>query len=293
MAWIQSHSTLERHLKVVCLMTGLRWSKNETIGFLHRFWWTVLEVSPTGDVTALSLPEVLAEVLSMKPEICQKAWEKMIELNFIEKRGDKFFVHDWLDYVNRYLSESKYKNSPEKLDEIFKNYGRSRDKEKHVKQSSEDNPRIILGQSKVDKIREDKIREDFKREESDLSDAPPKNPESVKLAQELYDRILSINRNFKAPNLNAWAKVFDLMQRIDSRIPEQIRYLVDWLFCSKTKDALFWQKNILSPGKLREHFDRLILLIKDQNGTRKTRDMEIMEAINKIDEEAKANADCV
>jgi len=83
------------------------------------------------------------------------------------------------------------------------------------------------------------------------------------IAEYLYNKILSINSNHKKPNLMSWAKDIDLMIRIDKRTEEQIKYIIDWLYTG-SKDALFWQKNILSTKKLREKFDALILKIKGE-----------------------------
>jgi hypothetical protein len=122
MAWIESHTSLDKHHKVVRLRVAMRWSKNETIGFLQRFWWTVLEVSPSGDITALSSPEVLSEMLDMQVDVMAKALGFMIhedpKLAFLEWKGGRLLVHDWLDYAGLYLSTSFYKRRPEKMAEI-------------------------------------------------------------------------------------------------------------------------------------------------------------------------------
>ena len=100
----------------------MRWSKNETIGFLHRFWWTVLEVSPSGDITALSSPEVMAEMLDMPVEVVARALKAMEnqdpKLAFLERKAGRILVHDWLEYAGRYLKDSRFRRSPEKYEEI-------------------------------------------------------------------------------------------------------------------------------------------------------------------------------
>lgn len=139
MAWIESHTTLEKHHKVIRLRLAMRWSKNETIGFLHRFWWTVLEVSPSGDITALSSPEVMAEMLDMEPGVMAKVLQAMEhpdpKQTFLDRKGGRLLVHDWLDSAWTYLSESKFKRHPEKLAEI-----------RRIHQSS-DSPQAVLGPS--------------------------------------------------------------------------------------------------------------------------------------------------
>ena len=52
----------------------------------------------------------------------------------------------------------------------------------------------------------------------------------------------------------SWATDLDRMVRLDGRTPEQIRNATLWAHRHE-----FWQRNILSPAKLRKHFDRLAL----------------------------------
>ena len=128
MAWIESHTSLEKHPKLIRLQTAMRWSRNETVGFLHRFWWMVLEVSPSGDVTALSSPEVMSETLNMKVDLVGEALEQMEKVGLLDRTGDgKLIVHGWLDYAGIYLSTSKFKRFPERMAEIRAVHGLSKD----------------------------------------------------------------------------------------------------------------------------------------------------------------------
>lgn len=80
-----------------------------------------------------------------------------------------------------------------------------------------------------------------------------------KLAKKLYSNILNNNHGYKHPNLQSWANDVRLMMERDNRTEEQITYLIDW--CQKDS---FWKTNILSPSKLREKFDQLIIIVKEQ-----------------------------
>jgi hypothetical protein len=53
-----------------------------------------------------------------------------------------------------------------------------------------------------------------------------------------------------------------MMER-DNRKEGQIFYLIDW--CQQDH---FWKSNILSPFKLRKHFDQLVLKIQSENQVR-------------------------
>ena len=76
----------------------------------------------------------------------------------------------------------------------------------------------------------------------------------IRLTELLLEKIILRNLNFKKPNLQIWAKDVDLMIRIDSRTPEDIRRVIEW--CQSDP---FWQNNILSTAKLRKQFDQLRL----------------------------------
>jgi hypothetical protein len=83
------------------------------------------------------------------------------------------------------------------------------------------------------------------------------NSEEVRLAELLFEKILSRNPNHKRPNLQTWAKDVDRMIRIDHRAQEEIRAVIEWC-----QADTFWQNNILSPAKLRSKFDQLRLKMK-------------------------------
>jgi len=84
------------------------------------------------------------------------------------------------------------------------------------------------------------------------------------LAKYFYGRILDNNPEHLKPNLQNWANDIRLMMERDKRNEEQIRYLIDWV----QRDD-FWSSNILSPSKLRERFDQLVLKVKKDVGKEK------------------------
>jgi hypothetical protein len=87
--------------------------------------------------------------------------------------------------------------------------------------------------------------------------------DEFRLAELLFDLIRQRSAEFKAPDLQAWAKHIDLMIRIDGRTPERIEGVIRWA----QRDS-FWSKNILSTAKLREKFDALVMKM---GGTTKPR----------------------
>lgn len=129
MAWIESHTNLARHPKLIALRKKMRWSKFESVGFLHCLWHTVLEYAPNGVISALS-PEVVAESLGMELAVYQQAFDAMldVEVELLERRGKEVvLVHDWLDYAGRYLRDTKFKRRPDVYQEICALHGSSAD----------------------------------------------------------------------------------------------------------------------------------------------------------------------
>lgn len=76
----------------------------------------------------------------------------------------------------------------------------------------------------------------------------------LKLAELLYKQIQNNSPNYKEPNLEIWANEFRLIMERDKREGEEIQDLI-----IKTQSNDFWKKNILSPSKLRKHYDRLVI----------------------------------
>lgn len=71
-------------------------------------------------------------------------------------------------------------------------------------------------------------------------------------AQWIYQRVLANNPTQKTPNWPEWANTVRLMRQLDGRSHREICMLFDWA----SKDA-FWCSNVLSPAKLRKHWDTL------------------------------------
>jgi len=79
-------------------------------------------------------------------------------------------------------------------------------------------------------------------------------PDSVEVraSEYLWGKIFSNNPDAKKPNIQLWAKEFDLMMRVDNRSQSDIGKVID--FCQSDR---FWKSNILSAKKLREKYDQL------------------------------------
>ena len=82
----------------------------------------------------------------------------------------------------------------------------------------------------------------------------------LKLAELLYKQIQNNSPNYKEPDLENWANEFRLIMERDEREGKEIQDLI-----IKTQSDNFWKKNILSPSKLRKHYDRLVIEFEDDN----------------------------
>ncbi|MFC3457228.1 hypothetical protein [Massilia haematophila] len=80
------------------------------------------------------------------------------------------------------------------------------------------------------------------------------NDDDEKCARWLYGAILNTAPKFKEPNFKAWANEVRLMRERDGCTHREICELFQW-----AHTIPFWRGNILSPAKLREHWDRLTI----------------------------------
>jgi hypothetical protein len=106
---------------------------------------------------------------------------------------------------------------------------------------------VRLDKVRLDKVRVDKVKKTF------LSDS-----DEYRLSTFLWNYIKKNNDKAKEPNLQRWSKQFDSILRLDKREVEDIKKVI--VFSQKDE---FWYKNILSPDKVRTHFEKLILQMKE------------------------------
>lgn len=92
--------------------------------------------------------------------------------------------------------------------------------------------------------------------------ASPKKQVSIdaqELTQDLWKRIQANNEYAREPNLEKWAEEMDKILRIDKRDRKALEFLIKW-----SQQDSFWSTNILSPIKLRKHFEKLFLNAKQE-----------------------------
>jgi hypothetical protein len=158
MAWIKSDQSLANHPKLILLARELGITKVKALGHLHLLWYWVLEYADDGEL----------KYLDLLPDACeweddpQKFIEALIKYEFIDQLGEKYVIHDWLDYSGAFYEKKLYNRIKKQ-----ESRGKIQEKQEHLDNlTSFDNDLTkIDGQG----LREDKIREDKIRVEESIS----------------------------------------------------------------------------------------------------------------------------
>jgi hypothetical protein len=158
MAWIKSDQSLANHPKLILLARELGITKVKALGHLHLLWYWVLEYADDGEL----------KYLDLLPDACeweddpQKFIEALIKYEFIDQLGEKYVIHDWLDYSGAFYEKKLYNRIKKQ-----ESRGKIQEKQEHLDNlTSFDNDLTkVDGQG----LREDKIREDKIRVEESIS----------------------------------------------------------------------------------------------------------------------------
>lgn len=116
-----------------------------------------------------------------------------------------------------------------------------------------DNGQVTDGIGK-DRLGKDRLGKDKLGKDKNFSS----DSDEYRLSTYLWKYIKKNNEQAKEPKLENWAKTFDLMIRIDKRAVDDIKKRIVF---SQQND--FWYKNILSPDKLRKHYETLTLQMQE------------------------------
>lgn len=114
MPWIESHTVLLRHRKLLQLSAALSLDPVTTMGHLHALWHTVLEQQEDGDLTEWP-DELIARAAAYKgdPSLFVRELQS-------KKWLDGKIVHDWMDYAGRYLTNKYRTSNPRRLNAILR-----------------------------------------------------------------------------------------------------------------------------------------------------------------------------
>lgn len=186
------------------------------------------------------------------------------EQEAVRKILDKFFVKKSNGFFNK-TAQKILKEQNEKRRKLSDN-GRRGGLAK-AKAIAKDLPKQNSAIKEIDKdIDLDKNNHDLKKYKR------PKNTafsdQHLTLAKLIFDKIQELNPGHKEPNFHDWANEIRLIEERDGHPPSDVWELFLW-----AHQDPFWQKNILSPGSLRRHWDKLVI----QRNTNKPEPQKIPE----------------
>jgi len=115
MAWIESHTEIERHRKVLLMADELEMEPVHLSGHLHALWHAVLEQQEDGNLS--TWPDSMVARQAQFNGDCSKFVSLLKKHKFLEENG---LIHDWLDYAGRYLKNKYHTANPRKLKAIEK-----------------------------------------------------------------------------------------------------------------------------------------------------------------------------
>lgn len=103
MAWIKFEAARVKRLeKFYEFRREMGWSVVEALGFLGAFWGEAIEVCESGDVTGWT-PGYLSERVGLSGNVSEKAWEALGKHGWLDRKGDRLLIHDWVDTAGTYL----------------------------------------------------------------------------------------------------------------------------------------------------------------------------------------------
>ena len=113
MAWIESHTVLLRHRKLIELARELRLKPVYVLGHLHALWHVALEQQEDGDLSSWS-DDLIAEMSGYEGDA-----PKYVSLLHAHGWLNNRIIHDWLDYAGKYLTAKYRTANPGKLKKIL------------------------------------------------------------------------------------------------------------------------------------------------------------------------------
>lgn len=117
MAWIESHTVLLRHRKVLQLATDLSLLPVYILGHLHALWHAVLEQQEDGDLTTWPNPMIAhAAAFEGNPDVFVTCLQS-------RKWLDGKLIHDWIDYAGLFLTKKYSTSNQSLLKKIWKKHG--------------------------------------------------------------------------------------------------------------------------------------------------------------------------
>ena len=109
-----------------------------------------------------------------------------------------------------------------------------------------------------------------------------KDSDYYKLSEFFVKQILNNNPDFKKPNIQKWSDDFRKIVELDNRDKYEVAMMIKWV----QKDS-FWMSNVLSPVKLREKYDQLVLRMANSSEPHVLKQEKPSKPKSKIDSKKK------
>ena len=109
-----------------------------------------------------------------------------------------------------------------------------------------------------------------------------KDSDYYKLSEFFISQIKKNNPNFKDPNIQKWSDDFRKIVELDGRDKHEVAMLIKWV-----QHDSFWMANVLSPTKLREKYDQLIMRMNSSSEPHVLKQEKPSKPKNKIDSKKK------
>jgi len=119
MPWVESHSVLVRHRKLIGLSRDLRLKPVHAMGHLHALWHVAIEQQEDGDFSSWddAMIAAAAEFTGDAPQF--------VSLLRKHRWLDGGLLHDWLDYAGLYLTRKYASGNRKRLEDIWQKHGRA------------------------------------------------------------------------------------------------------------------------------------------------------------------------
>ena len=117
LAWIESHTVLLRHRKVLLLASDLALPPVYVIGHLHALWHAVIEQQEDGDLS--EWPDLMIAQAAAYTDDAAHFVKSLQARKFLDVK----VIHDWIEYAGLFLTRKYSTVNPAKLHAIWKLHG--------------------------------------------------------------------------------------------------------------------------------------------------------------------------
>jgi hypothetical protein len=118
--WIEVHEGLPSHPKTLKLSSLTGYEIDRCVGKLVILWLWVGKQKEDGDISGVD-PITIGKAAEIEnPEEAKRFYKALIECRFVDE--GVFLIHDWLDYVGRYLKSKYHTSNPAKWAKILKKH---------------------------------------------------------------------------------------------------------------------------------------------------------------------------